>query len=140
MEEYYNYKKFLDFVAEKSHHFDGINSQSDNKENAHPNIEKKKLALGEKIVTSQQEISQVKSSGNIDKISKDIYEKLRVNKNIIDLIEDDSTQYKLKFNSPEDLLKHFTYLEEKNLFLIQQTQEAEQAIEDKIIEFELEKK
>lgn len=85
-------------------------------------------------------MSQLKSTGSIDKISKDIYEKLRVNPNIINLIEDDSTEYKLKFKSPDDLLKHFTYLEEKNLFLIQQTQEAEQAIEDKIIEFEHNKK
>lgn len=58
-----------------------------------------------------------------------------VNQEIQELIEDDNFNYKLDFKAPDDLLKSFELLEEKNLFLIQQTQEAEQAIEDKNQEF-----
>ncbi len=50
---------------------------------------------------------------------------------IIDLIEDDTFDYKIGFKDSEDLIANFTTLEEKNLFLIQQTQEAEQAYEEK---------
>lgn len=52
-----------------------------------------------------------------------------------EIIEDNTFKYKLEFETPEDLLKNFELLEEKNLFLIQQTQEAEQAIDDKNQEF-----
>ena len=139
LEEYHNYKKFLDLVASKSHHMDGLEDSSDD-ENRHPNILGKAFSANPTNPKLLDITNQPINSKNDNKINKDIYEKLRVNKDIIDLIENDSITYKLKFKSPDDLLKHFALLEEKNLFLIQQTQEAEQAIEDKILEFELEKK
>ena len=45
-----------------------------------------------------------------------------------------------KIKNPDDLLANFTSLEEKNLFLIQTTQEAEQAYEEKKQEFNAKRK
>ena len=57
------------------------------------------------------------------------------NQKLHEIIENNTIEYTLEFKTPEDLLKNFDLLEEKNLFLIQQTQEAEQAIDDKNQEF-----
>jgi hypothetical protein len=62
-------------------------------------------------------------------------EELNIKKEINDLIEDDTFKYNIVFKTPDDLIANFTTLEEKNLFLIQQTQEAEQAFEEKNHEF-----
>lgn len=48
-----------------------------------------------------------------------------------ELIEDPNDVYDLYFKNPDQLLEIFATLEEKNLFLIQQGQEAEQQLETK---------
>jgi len=68
-------------------------------------------------------------NGPYNEIFKDHPQELR------DLVEDSTNKYKLEFKTSSDLLKNFELLEEKNLFLIQQTQEAEKAIDDKKQEF-----
>ena len=45
-----------------------------------------------------------------------------------ELIEDPNDVYDLYFKNPDQLLEIFATLEEKNLFLIQQGQEAEQQL------------
>jgi len=67
-------------------------------------------------------------------------EGINISEEVKELIEDDTFEYKIPFKDPDDLLKNFTSLEEKNLFLIQTTQEAEQAYEEKKQEFTIKKK
>lgn len=58
-----------------------------------------------------------------------------------EVIEDSDDEYPLFFEDTEDLLEMFSILEEKNLFLIQQGQESEQALEAKKYEYkEIKKK
>lgn len=57
-----------------------------------------------------------------------------------EVIEESDDEYPLYFRKPEELLEMFATLEEKNLFLIQQGQEAEQVLETKKHEFEKLKK
>ncbi|MFS8159528.1 MAG: hypothetical protein ACMG6E_04815 [Candidatus Roizmanbacteria bacterium] len=53
-----------------------------------------------------------------------------------DVIEESDDEYPLNFQNSEDLLEIFGILEEGNLFLIQQGQEAEQVLELKKHELE----
>jgi hypothetical protein len=48
-----------------------------------------------------------------------------------EVIDDSDDDYPLYFKETEELLEMFATLEEKNLFLIQQGQESEQALEQK---------
>lgn len=57
-------------------------------------------------------------------------------KDLRDLIEDSDDDYKPCFENPDQLLEIFAGLEEKNLFLIQQGQEAEEVLETKIHEYD----
>lgn len=52
-----------------------------------------------------------------------------------ELIEDSDDEYKPCFQHPDQLLEIFATLEEKNLFLIQQGQEAEEVLETKKHEY-----
>lgn len=67
-------------------------------------------------------------------------EGINISDDVKKLIEDDTFEYKIPFQNPDDLLKNFTSLEEKNLFLIQTTQEAEQAYEEKKQEFTIKRR
>ena len=102
LEEYNKYKVFLDKVSSAG-------------TLTHNNKEKKEE--GESKKNNQK--------------SDDLLKELGIKKDIIDLIEDDTFKYEIAFKDPDDLIANFTTLEEKNLFLIQQTQEAEQAYEEK---------
>mmetsp|Transcript_36845 Transcript_36845/g.36474 ORF Transcript_36845/g.36474 Transcript_36845/m.36474 type:complete len:326 (+) Transcript_36845:315-1292(+) len=113
LEEYNKYKVFLDNVKSAN----TGNQEANNKE------EKKQ---DKKKSTEQKEDNLLKS--------------LNIKKEIIDLIEDDTFKYEIAFENPDDLIENFTTLEEKNLFLIQQTQEAEQAYEEKNHLFQRSKK
>jgi len=84
------------------------------------------------ITHSGQENKAVEDSKKpIEGVKDNLLKDLGIKKDIIDLIEDDTFKYEIAFNNPDDLITNFTTLEEKNLFLIQQTQEAEQAYEEK---------
>ena len=51
---------------------------------------------------------------------------MQIPNDLKELIEDPNDVYDLYFKNPDQLLEIFATLEEKNLFLIQQGQEAEQ--------------
>ena len=53
-----------------------------------------------------------------------------------DVIEESDDEYPLHFEEPDQLIEMFSTLEEKNLFLIQQGQEAEQVLETKKHEYD----
>lgn len=145
LEELYVYKEFLDSVSSKSKSIENnqlINEaegdiENEDLENKHPNIAhsnepKSPLKLIKGLSVDKQ---SKKARGAAHK--KDPLEELLGHRNIKlrQLIEDNTFKYDLDFKTPDDLLKHFEMLEEKNLFLIQQTQEAEQAIEEKNQEY-----
>ena len=50
---------------------------------------------------------------------------MNVSKKLRKVLEDSDDDFKVPFNSPDDLMHLFENLEEKNLFLIQQGQENE---------------
>lgn len=53
-----------------------------------------------------------------------------------DLIDEPDVEYDMYFTAPDQLLEFFAILEEKNLFLIQQGQEAEHVLETKQHDYE----
>lgn len=123
LEEYYRYKKFLDKVS-------SAGAQGQHKETQPEASDGHAEAKHEK---------ESQKGGTAKKKSKDakkdnLLEELNIKKEINDLIEDDTFEYVIPFKDTEDLISNFTNLEEKNL-LIQQTQEAEQAFEEKNHEF-----
>lgn len=122
LEEYYRYKQFLDKVSSA-----GMQSQIDN--HKHEDAENTKTEADDK------EKSVKGKKGKKNEKKDNLMEELNIKKEINDLIEDDTFKYNIVFKTPDDLIANFTTLEEKNLFLIQQTQEAEQAFEEKNHEF-----
>ncbi len=60
---------------------------------------------------------------------------MQIPKDLREVIEDSDNEYELFFENPDQLLDIFANLEEKNLFLIQQSQDAEQQLETKKHEF-----
>jgi hypothetical protein len=124
LEEYYRYKEFLDRVYQPS---------SETAE-AEP-------APSAKVDPKVSPIKQSQNKKSRDKNQKkDLLEGINISKDVKNLIEDNTFEYKIPFSDPDDLLTNFTSLEEKNLFLIQTTQEAEQAYEEKKQEFNVKKK
>lgn len=102
LEEYNKYKVFLDKVSSAG-------------------------ALNNSQKEAKEEEEKKENEPRKDNLLKD----LNIKQDIIDLIEDDTFKYEIAFKDPDDLITNFTTLEEKNLFLIQQTQEAEQGYEEK---------
>lgn len=125
LEEYFKYKKFLD----------GINSTASQREQE----AKGKQRVSTVMETQASENVHEKQTPSTKKGSKakkkDILEEINIKQELKDLIDENKFDYEIKFDTPSDLLKNFTSLEEKNLFLIQQTQEAEQSVEEKKHEF-----
>lgn len=56
---------------------------------------------------------------------------VQIPKDLREVIEDSDNEYDLGFRDPEELMKIFTELEEKNLNLIEDCQEVEQQLEAK---------
>ncbi len=56
---------------------------------------------------------------------------VQIPKDLREVIEDSDNEYELYFRDPGQLMDIFSNLEEKNLFLIQQSQDAEQQLETK---------
>ena len=52
-----------------------------------------------------------------------------------EVIEDSGDEFEIPFKEPEQLMEIFSTLEEQNLFLIQQSQETEQQVEQKEHEY-----
>lgn len=120
LEEYYKYKEFLDRVSNPN----GQNNNQDTDESSRQKQDSKSTDKGEEHKgTSQNKAKQKKRNDFLDEI--------KCSDELNRLIADDTFEYKTDFDNPDDLIKNFTALEEKNLFLIQQTQEAEQAYEEK---------
>lgn len=124
LEEYYRYKQFLDKVS-------SAGTQSQQKDTQPEPSDAHADAKPEK---GSEKAGTAKKKAKIPK-KDNLLEELNIKKEINDLIEDDTFKYDIPFKDPEDLIANFTTLEEKNLFLIQQTQEAEQAFEEKNHEF-----
>ena len=59
------------------------------------------------------------------KLMEQVDHDLNIPPKLKDIIDDDNDDLEPHFKEPEELLELFTVLEEKNLFLIQQTQDAE---------------
>lgn len=118
LEEYHKYKMFLDKVS---------SAGTQQPEPEEPKVEnpstQQKSARGEKGTGNKKKPQKPKKKDNL-------LDDLNIKKEINDLIDDDD-KYEIPFKTSDDLISNFTTLEEKNLFLIQQTQEAEQAYEEK---------
>ena len=121
LEEYYKYKIFLD----------GVNPSSILKEDKEEN--KGKTARKQETKESDRNEDKAGSHKKKEKQKKrnDFLDEIKCSDDLNKLIDDDNFEYKIEFENPEDLLRNFTVLEEKNLFLIQQTQDAEQTYEEK---------
>lgn len=127
LEEYYKYKIFLDKVSSAGgQQQELVRQNSDTSKNDQSQRDNTKSANSKKKVKAKKKDT--------------LLEELNIKKEINDLIDDDTFKYNIAFKEPKDLISNFTTLEEKNLFLIQQTQEAEQAYEEKNHEFKKIKK
>jgi uncharacterized phage infection (PIP) family protein YhgE len=119
LEEYFRYKQFLDKVSSA-----GVQAQSEEEKM------KEQHEISKTVDDDKSKSSKSRKKRNQEK-RDNLMDDLNIKKDINDLIEDDTFKYKIDFDTPADLIANFTTLEEKNLFLIQQTQEAEQACEEK---------
>ena len=125
LEEYYKYKVFLDGVSSKTF------QEEQNK--------KKEQLMSSKFGAKSSDHNADKASTSMkkDKHAKrnDFLDEIKCSDELNKLIDDDNFEYEIEFKNPEDLLKNFTTLEEQNLYLIQDTQDAEQELEEKKQEF-----
>lgn len=79
-----------------------------------------KQQMGQKQGTPPQQIK---------KIDAETYS-IKINQQVLDILEDSDEEYETYFKKPEQLEEIFLNLEEKNLFLITNTKEREQQVED----------
>ena len=113
---YHDYKLFLDSLAPKEWQ-DKLGLR---KSKVQKKLEQRDRAQAKKAGIAAV-AGQVKQEDNDVQIPRDLRE----------VIEDSEDEYDLYFKTPDQLMDIFATLEEKNLFLIQQSQEAEEALENK---------
>eukprot|EP00825_Cyclidium_porcatum_P040642 TRINITY_DN5188_c0_g1_i3.p1 TRINITY_DN5188_c0_g1~~TRINITY_DN5188_c0_g1_i3.p1 ORF type:complete len:392 (+),score=110.59 TRINITY_DN5188_c0_g1_i3:185-1360(+) len=113
LEDLWKYKTFLDKVTPK-----------DQFEEIQKRIQAKRLAKQQQTQSPQNAPALKKK-----KIDAETYN-IKINQSVLDILEDSDEEYETYFKKPEQLEEIFLNLEEKNLFLITNTKEREQQVED----------